>query len=70
MKERLDVLVKKILYASKIIEAEYFNILTKISFNVRMVEASKTLSTKNQVETAHDLRNRNRKKKAKFKCLI
>ena len=63
MKERLDVLVKKILYASKIIEAEYFNILTKISFNVRMVEASKTLSTKNQVETAHDLRNRNRKKK-------
>ena len=28
-----------------------------------MVEASKTLSTKNQVETAHDLRNRNRKKK-------
>lgn len=56
------MLVKKILYATKIIETEYFNILTKISFNVRMIEASTNLSTKNQVETAHNLGDRNRKK--------
>ena len=46
-----------------------FNRLTKLSFDVSMKEAVKSLASKSQVDTALDTANKNSKKK-NFKGLI
>ena len=60
LKKRLKRLMKKIPDTSKFIVAQDFNRLIKIIFNVRIVEASKSLKNKKQVENALDLEHKNR----------
>ena len=55
---------------SNFINAHNFNKLTKTSSNARMLEGPKDIATKDQVETALDVRDKNRNEIKNFKCLI
>lgn len=52
---------------SNFINANNFNKLTKTSSNARMAEGPKDIATKDQVETALDVRDKNRNEIKNFK---
>ena len=62
-KKNIEDADKKIHDSGKFIETKNFSRLTKIIFHTRMVEAQKILSTKNQVETALNIGDKNREVK-------
>lgn len=67
--KKIEDVDKTIPNTSKFLETQKFTRLTKINL-ARMTEASKNLATKNQVETALDLRYKKEKKLKNFKCLV
>ena len=67
--KKIEDVDKTIPDTSKFLEIQKFTRLTKINL-ARMTEASKNLATKNQVETALDLRYKKEKKLKNFKCLV
>ena len=67
--KKIEDVDKTIPDTSKFLETQKFTRLTKINL-ARMTEASKNLATKNQVETALDLRYKKEKKLKNFKCLV
>ena len=67
--KKIEDVNKTIPDTSKFLETQKFTRLTKINL-ARMTEASTNLATKNQVETALDLRYKKEKKFKNFKCLV
>ena len=65
--QKIEDVDKKIPDTSIFIETKDFNRLTKINVNARIEEASRNLGTKDHVETALDLGDKNRKNKKNFK---